>query len=134
MIVVADMGSTKTDWSFVDETKKVFTVNTKGFNPYFYTTEEIVELLKPVFSQESFDWNAITNVYFYGAGCSSKDKQHIVREALQPFFPKADLFLMIYWLRLVPFAAKTKVLLVSWEQVPTLVCTMVKMWWPTIRA
>ena len=93
MIVVADMGSTKTDWSFVDASKKVFKVNTKGFNPYFYTTEEIVELLKPEFSKESFDWNAITNVYFYGAGCSSKDKQRIVSDALKPFFPKADLFI-----------------------------------------
>ena len=93
MIVVADMGSTKTDWSFVDTDKNIVKVSTKGFNPYFYSTEEIIVLLKSEFSKQTFNWNEITNVYFYGSGCSSKDKQRIVKNALLPFFPKAELFI-----------------------------------------
>ena len=93
MIVVADMGSTKTDWSFVDTDKNIVKVSTKGFNPYFYSTEEIIVLLKSEFSKQTFNLNEITNVYFYGSGCSSKDKQRIVKNALLPFFPKAELFI-----------------------------------------
>lgn len=93
MIVVADMGSTKTDWSFVDTNKNIVKVSTNGFNPYFYSTEEIIVLLKPEFSKQTFNWNEITNVYFYGSGCSSKDKQRTVKNALSPFFPQADLFI-----------------------------------------
>jgi glucosamine kinase len=93
MIVVADMGSTKTDWSFIDTNKNIVKVSTKGFNPYFYSTEEIIVLLKPEFSKQTFNWNEITNVYFYGSGCSSKDKQRTVKNALAPFFPQADLFI-----------------------------------------
>ncbi len=93
MIVVADMGSTKTDWSFVDTNRNIVKVSTNGFNPYFYSTEEIIVLLKPEFSKQTFNWNEITNVYFYGSGCSSKEKQHIVSEALKPFFSKAHLFI-----------------------------------------
>jgi N-acetylglucosamine kinase-like BadF-type ATPase len=93
MIVVADMGSTKTDWSFVDTDKNIVKLSTKGFNPYFYSTEEIIVLLKSEFSKQTFNWNEITNVYFYGSGCSSKDKQRIVKNALLPFFPKAELFI-----------------------------------------
>ncbi|MFZ9846931.1 MAG: ATPase [Flavobacteriales bacterium] len=93
MIVVADMGSTKTDWSFIDTNKNIVKLSTKGFNPYFYSTEEIIVLLKPEFSKQTFNWNEITNVYFYGSGCSSKDKQRIVKNALAPFFPQADLFI-----------------------------------------
>ncbi len=93
MIVVADMGSTKTDWSFVDTNRNIVKVSTNGFNPYFYSTEEIIVLLKPEFSKQTFNWNEITNVYFYGSGCSSKDKQCTVKNALSPFFPQADLFI-----------------------------------------
>ncbi len=93
MFVVADMGSTKTDWSFVDKNKNVVKLNTKGFNPYFYTTEEIIALLKPEFGNNPMNWEEITNVYFYGSGCSSQQNQTIVKKALSPFFPKADIFI-----------------------------------------
>ena len=44
MIVIVDMGATKTDWSFADGSTVIKTIQTKGFNPYFYSTGEIIEI------------------------------------------------------------------------------------------
>nr|MDQ3393617.1 N-acetylglucosamine kinase [Bacteroidota bacterium] len=54
MILIADSGSTKTDWRMIDGQGKVEQAKTTGFNPYQNTEEEIFsELdrsLKPVLS------------------------------------------------------------------------------------
>ncbi len=92
MFVVADMGSTKTDWAFVDQDKKVTLIKTQGFNPYFYSTEDIKLLLAPEFADKDIAWDKISNVYFYGSGCSAGEKCELVKNALSPFFPKANIF------------------------------------------
>ena len=46
MILIADSGSTKTDWRLIDEQNKIHQYATQGFNPYFQTTEEIAEIIK----------------------------------------------------------------------------------------
>jgi N-acetylglucosamine kinase-like BadF-type ATPase len=91
MFVVADMGSTKTDWSFVDKDKKVSVLKTQGFNPYFYSSEDIKLLLESEFADKNIDWNAVTSVYFYGSGCGNEEKCNIVKNALKIFFPNAEL-------------------------------------------
>ena len=39
MKLVADSGSTKTDWYLLKE-QDVVLYNTQGYNPYYWTTEE----------------------------------------------------------------------------------------------
>ena len=41
MILIADSGSTKTDWCLVDKGVLVKQVFTKGTNPFFQTEDEI---------------------------------------------------------------------------------------------
>ena len=41
MILIADSGSTKTEWCLADQGRPVRTVVTAGTNPYFQTREEI---------------------------------------------------------------------------------------------
>ncbi len=41
MILIADSGSTKTDWRVVDNGNVVKEFQTAGYNPYYQTTEEI---------------------------------------------------------------------------------------------
>ncbi len=89
MIVIVDMGATKTDWSFADGSTVIRTINTKGFNPYFYSTEEIVDLLRPDFIEE--DLSDISKIYLYGAGCSTQEKKKIVKNALLVYFPSAEI-------------------------------------------
>lgn len=80
MILIADSGSTKTDWCAVENNEVVLQVQTKGMNPYFQSEEEIVneinEQLVPLLPDKP-----LTAIYFYGAGCAF-DKITLMRNAL----------------------------------------------------
>ncbi len=81
MILLADSGSTKTDWGLIDNNKLVKTLRTSGMNPFQMSEEaikeEIKEHLVPELSSTTLD-----EVHFYGAGCT-KEKQPIVERALR---------------------------------------------------
>ena len=78
MKLIADSGSTKTAWAVV-ETNKIIT--TSGINPVFMDANTITEILntqlKPNLKED------ITEVYFYGAGCASEEKNNIIKEAFR---------------------------------------------------
>lgn len=84
MILVADSGSTKTNWSVCEKGQLICQLLTSGTNPFFQTTEEITNeigtSLWPTLS--SFQ---IETVYFYGAGCAFTEQTDIIREAFKPF-------------------------------------------------
>ena len=48
VILIADSGTTKTDWSVIIDGSHVDTVCTKGMNPYFQTFGEIKEEIEAV--------------------------------------------------------------------------------------
>ncbi len=80
MILIADSGSTKTNWSVVEHGELLQQISTKGINPFFQSEEEIgneiaASLLPQLKSQE------LDTVYFYGAGCIF-DKVDTVRCAI----------------------------------------------------
>lgn len=77
MIVIADSGSTKTDWCFVENGTVRERVVSNGINPYFETIDDIIAEVKSVFARFYFR-EIISNIYFYGAGCSP-DKSDIVK-------------------------------------------------------
>ena len=81
MILIADSGSTKTDWSVVEKGKLLQQIFTKGTNPFFQTEEEISnEIEKTLLPQLAT--NAFDAVYFYGAGCGFPDKIEMVHRAV----------------------------------------------------
>ena len=45
-ILIADSGSTKTDWVLLDKNDIIFQFQTIGFNPYFQSSEDINNELK----------------------------------------------------------------------------------------
>ena len=81
MKLIADSGSTKTAWAVV-ETNTIIT--TSGINPVFMDVNTITEILntqlKPNLKED------ITEVYFYGAGCASEEKNNIIKEAFRNVF------------------------------------------------
>lgn len=81
MILIADSGSTKTDWSVVEKGELHQQIFTKGTNPFFQSEEEIsneiAQALLPQLGTDTFD-----AVYFYGAGCGFPDKIAMVHRAL----------------------------------------------------
>lgn len=79
MILVADSGSTKTDWIAVDDFGREQRFQSSGINPFFRDTASIVEELTPIFAQRRLPVEA---VWFYGAGVVNDQKAAVVSEAL----------------------------------------------------
>lgn len=82
-ILIADSGSTKTDWVLIKDKNIVLQYQTIGFNPYFQSSEdiynEIKDVLIPVLQDQLFD---IKHIAYYGAGCSTPDKVQVVKQGL----------------------------------------------------
>jgi glucosamine kinase len=89
MILVADSGSSKTDWllSVSKDEEKQF--RTAGLNPYFLGEKDIVKILQEQAVDMMAFGNHIKEIYFFGAGCSSPDRHEIVSNALSQLFPKS---------------------------------------------
>jgi glucosamine kinase len=87
MILVADSGSSKTDW-MANGLNQPLTFSTQGINPYFVNAFDIVKILTKNKDLAAYA-NTITEVYFFGAGCSSPDKHETISNGLSSFFPNA---------------------------------------------
>ena len=88
MILIADSGSTKTEWI-----SKHMSVTTKGINPVRDTKEEILEVIttelmpKLYHTDNSVLNEPITDIHFYGAGCIHPFSSS-VKEAIETIFPQ----------------------------------------------
>jgi N-acetylglucosamine kinase-like BadF-type ATPase len=87
--LIADSGSTKTEWCLIDGKKKK-TFFTQGLSPYFFSAEQIQKILeqelKPKMKLIQPD-----EVFFYGTGCSNPNNVKLVKKALQKVFVKAKI-------------------------------------------
>ena len=81
MILIADSGSTKTDWCVVEKGELVQQIFTKGTNPFFQSEEEISNEIATALLPE-LKTNEFEAVSFYGAGCGFPDKIAVVHRAL----------------------------------------------------
>lgn len=90
MIVIADGGSTKTNWCLINEAGRKILFNTEGYNPYFSKTEYIVESLSKSLP-DHLETEKLTEVNYYGAGCSTDVNRKIVADAMQQVFPNAKI-------------------------------------------
>jgi N-acetylglucosamine kinase-like BadF-type ATPase len=88
MKLIADSGSTKTDWVLCDK-EVIGRYSTIGYNPFFIQEVGIVESLEATLLGQVGEVD-ITEVYFYGAGCSSADKRLVVEKALEQVFTSAN--------------------------------------------
>ncbi|MDP4184385.1 MAG: ATPase [Bacteroidota bacterium] len=84
MILIADSGSTKTEWTLVDKGEVRFRIYTPGINPFYQTTEEIIEVLNSKAFQVP---DNVQKIVFYGAGCAFPEKIEIVAKAIAYFSP-----------------------------------------------
>jgi len=89
MILVADSGSSKTDWVLASDKQKPVKFSTAGLNPYFLSEKEIVKILQEDAPIMVNHFPLIEEIYFFGAGCSSPDKREVISNALTQLFPRA---------------------------------------------
>ena len=82
MILIADSGSTKTNWCIAESGNSLQAIRTSGINPYFQSKEEISDrLTHELFPQLEVEKTDFEAVYFYGAGCAF-EKVDVVKEAI----------------------------------------------------
>lgn len=81
MYLIADSGSTKTDWALVDGGKTLKRLRTRGMNPFQMSEEEIAEEVR-LSLIPNLPTAVVDHVFFYGAGCT-KEKQPVVERALR---------------------------------------------------
>lgn len=85
MMLIADSGSTKTDWCVILDNTPIKRIGTKGLNPFFQSEEEIQqELTHSLLPQ--LPEGTIDSVYFYGAGCTP-EKALTLRRAIADSLP-----------------------------------------------
>src|SRR5688572_6248722 len=91
MIIVADSGSTKTDWLAVhDSGRHILSFQSPGINPMTQDIEQINNILS---SSKELQAQKDKNVdlYFYGAGCSETGRIQTVTKAIQNVLPAAKI-------------------------------------------
>ncbi|RTQ52138.1 N-acetylglucosamine kinase [Hymenobacter gummosus] len=93
MILIADGGSTKTSWCQLDlaDPQQRVHFNTEGYNPYFIDTAGIVASLDQSLP-DTLNRQAVREVSYYGAGCSTQQNVAIVEKAMRQVFPLANVF------------------------------------------
>lgn len=84
-LLLAESGSTKTDWCFIQKGQPPVHFQTAGINPYLQSEDEIGAMLHaeldPAIRVHSAD-----QIYFYGAGIGSETIQQSLQRFLGQFF------------------------------------------------
>lgn len=81
MILIADSGSTKTQWGVAENGALLQQVFTRGTNPFFQSEEEIEHEIATVLLPQ-LQTATVDAVYFYGAGCVFPEQIERMRRAI----------------------------------------------------
>ena len=88
MILIADSGSTKTDWVCVNrETGEQIRFSTQGYNPNYLSSEQIAEDLRSSLPK-NLDRAAVEEIHFYGSGVTEAQRAPMA-QTLREVFPDA---------------------------------------------
>jgi N-acetylglucosamine kinase-like BadF-type ATPase len=90
-ILLADSGSTKTEWKLIRDGSSGESFFSGGINPYFLNEDEIFRLLVTELSH--FSGKLFDSVYFYGTGCNSDSKNSVVKSAIERFLSSGKTFI-----------------------------------------
>lgn len=91
MKLIADSGSTKTDWCVFDtDNDTVVRCSTQGINPFHMTEDAILDILRnELLPQIKTLCSSIKSIEFYGAGCTIA-KITVMEALLTEIFPSAE--------------------------------------------
>lgn len=83
-ILIAESGSTKTDWCLIQNGKKKM-LQTQGINPYFLQEKEIIHIFENELKINPTKTKP-DEIHFYGAGISSSDHKQRIEKSLKHHF------------------------------------------------
>jgi N-acetylglucosamine kinase-like BadF-type ATPase len=85
--LIADSGSTKTEWCLLKNNKPVL-FTTQGMSPYFINTPQAEEIIlrevAPFIKKMKVD-----EIYFYGTGCKNPANKRMFKNIFRKLFPDA---------------------------------------------
>ena len=87
MILIADSGSTKTDWLVADDGQRVVQIATQGINPFHQDGDTIEAVINGELLPKMGDLSP-DEIYFYGSGCR-EDKVEMMCGILGKAFPQS---------------------------------------------
>ena len=86
-ILIADSGSSKTQWCLLTENKKKM-INTQGISPYFLNDESLGKILSEELLPKTGNQH-IDEIYYYGTGCSNPANISLVKRGLKKLYKNA---------------------------------------------
>lgn len=92
-VLVADSGSTKTEWCYKNDKGINKKFHTDGLNPFYHTPESIRKIINFSIRPE-IPGQKLDALYFYGAGCSLPEKRKLLNDAFAETFP--DTLIEVY--------------------------------------
>ena len=92
MILIADSGSTKTEWIVLENNKNTRTFFTSGFNPYYFKQDEIERILSKELPSD-LKYSEIDKIIYYGSGCSTEYNISIVLNAFRIVFETPEIII-----------------------------------------
>ncbi|WP_321519724.1 hypothetical protein [uncultured Bacteroides sp.] len=81
MKLIAESGSTRTEWALIDGDYVTEHIFTEGINPFFQSRREISRSVRLGLPEHLFK-KRFEQVFFYGAGCTSSDRKSIIGASL----------------------------------------------------
>lgn len=82
-VLIADSGSTKTDWILLKGSTVIKEIKTIGFNPYFQTRDQIsLEILNHLKPELQEYLHEIHEIHYYGTGCSTPENCKQIEDCL----------------------------------------------------
>jgi len=84
-MLLAESGSTKTDWAYLKKGRDPLRFKTSGINPHLQTPEGIAAMLKQELPDDTVGME-VKEIHFYGAGAGNPARQADVAGALSEVF------------------------------------------------
>ena len=92
MYLIADSGSTKTDWCLCNQGTVLQSMQTQGINPYHQSEEAIEIVLRDeLLTQLNFQKGTQLSITFYGSGCANETACNRIKEALHKVVGTTDI-------------------------------------------
>ena len=89
MILIADSGSSKTDWRLIDK-DVISQYSCIGLNPDFVDEKKVAFEINDTF--QAINKVLVTEVHFYGSGCSSASRSKVIADGIKNVFQTAEVF------------------------------------------
>ncbi len=93
MILIADSGTTKTDWRAIDVNGKASSIATEGINPVFQTPEKLDDILSNALKPK-LGGSDVSKIFFYSAGvAASKEATEALINSFNKNFTNCEFFI-----------------------------------------